>query len=444
VNNLIPRYIPEEAMNELQRTSRGTEELLKGLAVAIGDEMQKAIGRLGTEIKEAVASATSEGQAPLMERSVELLSNALTAELVKLKEQIDSMAKQFSGTSDELTASVRGLDPTVKVLSETVGSAHRVVNDAVDKLNAHESVMEQMAKASSDVLQAAEAFASMQETLLQCSTRNEDAANAQLSAAQSNKNVADQFHHIGEKLPEIQATLKDAAQVISSISGPIDDLKTYLEKLPTEQEEFEKGRAKAEDNRNAMLLKMSSDLAEKVGLAAEQFTKVGDLAVKLDAAATSLHGASNGLVTFGSNVLDASKEQRAAAEVGRTAALFGERAAKALEPLPKAFSELRVGLEAAGNGVAKGAESARAAYSELAASQKVWFAGVENGLSAMKERLQEIIKAYGDQVEGQTRNLMNIWTSEVANCLRTYEAQVTQLQGDLDEMQALLSSLKRR
>ena len=67
VDALFPRYVPEEAMLELERTSRGTEELLKGLAVAIGAEMQKAIGRLGSEIKDAVSSATAEGHGPLME-----------------------------------------------------------------------------------------------------------------------------------------------------------------------------------------------------------------------------------------------------------------------------------------------------------------------------------------------------------------------------------------
>jgi Restriction endonuclease len=112
VDELFPRYVPEEAMSELERTSRGTENLLKGLAVAIGAEMQQAIGRLGAEIKDAVSSATAEGHGPLMEKSAELLSNALTAELVRLKEQIGSMANQFSerfnGASDGLMRSVQG------------------------------------------------------------------------------------------------------------------------------------------------------------------------------------------------------------------------------------------------------------------------------------------------------------------------------------------------
>jgi ABC-type transporter Mla subunit MlaD len=443
VDGLIPRYVPEEAMNELARTSRGTEELLKGLAVAIGDEMQKAIGRLGKEIKDAVANATSEGQGPLMERSVELLSTALTAELAKLKEQVAGMGEQFSGTSEKLSASVRDLDPTVKALSETVSTGHRAVANAVEKLNAHESVMEQMAAASTEVRQAAEAFMTMKETLQQCAARNEDAAQAQLSAAQANTQVAETFGHIGERLPEIRQTLEDAARVVASISGPIADLKTYLDGLPAAQEEFDKSRARSEDDRNAMLLKMSGDLAEKVGQAAEQFSKVRDLADKLNAAATSLDEASNELAVFGRHVLDASKEQRTASEAARAAALSGERTASALAPLPAAFSELKVGLETAGTGIERGAKAACDAYGELVTLQRQWFSGVELGLKAMKDRLQEIIKAYGDQVEGQTRNLMSQWTKEVADCLKTYESQVDELRGDLDELQSVLSSFRR-
>ena len=229
LNALIPRYVPEEAMSDLARSSQSTEDLLKGLAVAIGDEMQKAIGRLGAEIKDAVANATTEGQAPLMEKSVELLSSALTSELGKLKDEVADMGKDFSNTSKNLSSTVRELEPTINNLSEIVGTGHYAVVDAVNKLKAHESVMAQMTQASSEIHQAAQAFLSMKETLQQSADSNENAAHAQLSASQANTQVAEKFGQIGERLPEVRQTLEDAARVISSISGPIGDLKEYLE-----------------------------------------------------------------------------------------------------------------------------------------------------------------------------------------------------------------------
>jgi methyl-accepting chemotaxis protein len=409
--------------------------------------MQQAIGRLGKEIKDAVKEATSEGQGPLMEKSAELLANAITAELVNLKEQVGRMAEQFSeefsGSSNELMKSVQKFQPTIEILSQTVENAQKTVINAVGKLNAHESVMDKMAIAATEVNRAAESFASMNETLLLSAKRNEEAANAQLLAAQLNEDVAEKFGHVGERLPEMRQTLEDAARVITSISGPIAELKIYLEKLPIIQGGIDENRVKLEDERTSKLLGMAGDLAEKVGKAAEQFSHVGTLAEKLNTAATTLDDASTGLATFSSHVRKASEEQRAASEAARAAALSGERTARALEPLPEAFSGLTTGLQKAGDSVRDGADKAGESYRELVVLQKQWFSGAELGLNAMKEKLQSIIKAYGEQIEGQTRNLMNQWTSEVSSCLQTYETQVGQLQGDLDELQEVLSNFKK-
>lgn len=437
VDTLISRYVPEDAMAEMERTSRGTEEILKGLAVAIGDEMQRAIGRLGKEVKEAVEKATSEGQSPLAEKSAELLASALTAELGNLKNQIGSMAEQFSeqftGASGELMASVKSFEPTVKSLSETVQNSQRMVVYAVQKLKAHELVMEKMASAAAQIEQAAETFSTMNQTLETAASRNDEAAKAQLMAAASNKLVAEKFDDIVKKLPLIQDTLNDAAQVIASISGPISDLKMYLEQLPDVQKKEIDNRNRFEDERNKRLLVITSDLAEKVGKAAEQFSKVGELAERLAASSESLDSASSELAVFGKQVLDASNKQLEASNASRAAALSGERAAKSLEPIPGAIAGLTTGLQTAGNSVRIGAEL-----------QNQSLKAAELGLIVMKDRLQEIIKAYGEQIEGQTKNLMTQWAKEVTECLKTYQTQVDQLQGDLDELHAAINRLNRR
>ncbi|MCX8513140.1 MAG: anti-phage ZorAB system protein ZorA [Chthoniobacteraceae bacterium] len=447
INSLFPRYVPEEAMSELERSSRGTEELLKGLAVAIGAEMQQAIGRLGSEIKDAVSSAASEGQGPLMEKSAELLSNALTAELVKLKEQIGIMSDQFSdrfnGTSDGLLKSVQGFQPTVEALSGAVGDAQRTVTSAVAKLNAHEGLMQEMAVAALNIRQAAEAFGGMNQTLTLSSSRNEEASKAQLAAAQSNERAADQFGLIGERLPEIRQTLEDAARVIGSLGSPIADLQVLLAGQPELQRQLDSSRASSEAERSQLLLSMSGDLAEKVGHAAQQFAQVGSLADKLTVSAASLEEASSLLSSFGAQLSQSSNAQRDASEASRAAAASGERTAKAFEPLPGAVSALLGGLTAAGASVRSGAEAAGDSYRELITLQKQWFSGAELGLNGMKDRLQSLLKAYGEQVEGQTRDLMKQWTEEVAECLQSYETQVSELQGGLDELQSAISKLSK-
>ena len=125
------------------------------------------------------------------------------------------------------------------------------------------------------------------------------------------------------------------------------------------------------------------------------------------------------------------------------AAVSGERTAKAFEPLPGAIAALTSGLESAGDSVRSGAETARDSYRELIELQEKWFEGAALGLNGMKDRLQSLLKAYGDSVDGQTRNLMKQWTDEVAKCLQTYETQTSELSGQLDELQRAISKLQR-
>jgi hypothetical protein len=447
VDSLFPRYVPEEALLEMERTSRGTENLLKDLAVAIGAEMQKAIGRLGAEIKDAVSSATAEGHGPLMEKSAELLSSALTAEMVNLKEQIANMSEQFaekfSGASEGLARTVGSFQPTVEALSGAVGDAQRTVANAVAKLNSHETVMVEMAGAAVNIRQASEAFGAMNETFTLSAARNEEASKAQLAAAQSNERVAEQFIRIGEGLPKISETVEAAARVIGSLGSPIRDLQALLEGQPELQRQSDTARSTCESERSQLLLSMAGNLAEKVGIAAQQFAEVGALADKLTASATSLEGASSELAVFGQQVVQASKDQRDASEASRAAAASGERAAKAFEPLPGAITALAGGLTSAGTSVREGAETARDSYRELIELQRKWFEGAELGLNGMKDRLQTLLKAYGDQVEGQTRNLMKQWTEEVAECLKSYSTQVDILDGGLQDIQSAISKLSK-
>lgn len=210
IDRQIKEYVPEEAMAELEQASRGTEDILKGLAVAIGDEMQKAIGRLGNEIKEAVEGATREGQGPLAEKSAELLANAITAELGNLKEQFAEMTNkfstEFSGGSEELRKSLDQFQPLINDMSESVKNSQIVVANAVEKLNAHESVMEKMAQASVELNDAAGAFERMKDTLEASADRNEVAAKAQLESSKTNVTVAEKFEIVGTSCLKCRAS----------------------------------------------------------------------------------------------------------------------------------------------------------------------------------------------------------------------------------------------
>lgn len=448
VDTLVPRYVPEEAMADLARSSRSSENLLKGLAVAIGDEMQKAIGRLGAEIKDAVVNATREGQGPLAEQSAQLLSSAITSELGKLKDTIDGMAQRFSDdfgkVSTELTRQVESFGPTVASLAQSVSSTQETVSNAVSKLNAHESVMSSMAEASDKIKAASESFVSMNGTLETSAIRNKEAADAQHAAATVNQEVATKFGAVGDRLPEVRQTIEDAARRIGSLGGPIAELQVLLAKQPELQQQIDGQRAASEEARSANMLRLSTDLAGTVSKAVEEFAKVGAIAEQLGNASTSLEEASNELAVFGQQVLQASQEQRAASEASRDAATASKQTTDMLKPLPAALTEVSSGLSLAGKSLQDGADSAAASYAKLIELQRLWLQGAETGLTALRDRLKEIIASYGSQIEGQTQNLIKQWTEQVADCLQSYETQVETLQGNLEELQDAISSLKRK
>ncbi len=266
----------------------------------------------------------------------------------------------------------------------------------------------------------------------------------QNSAAEINERVAGKFEQVGERLPDVQETIKDAARVIASISGPLGELKTYLKELPEKNKEFQKEINTSSTKQTESLLSDVEKLTKEVSKAAQEFSNVGGLAAKLEGAATHLENASNGLEGFGNQVSNASQKQLEASNAAREAASASKKTAELLEPLPAKITELNTGLQKAGDSVRSGAEAARDSYKELVSLQEKWFDGVEIGLNAIKDRLQSIIVAYGNQIGGQTSKLMNDWTEAVTECLKTYQTQVTELQGYLDELQSVLSRMRNR
>ncbi|MGV3661001.1 MAG: anti-phage ZorAB system protein ZorA [Prosthecobacter sp.] len=423
VDNLIHRYVPEDAMAELERSSRGSEDLLKGLAVAIGNAMQEAMGKLGSQIRDAVASATMEGQGTMAEQSAKILSESLTAELETIRK------------------SVEGFQPEVKALSETVNGAQKVVINAVDKLNAHEEVMLQMRATSVEWTNATNAMLTLRESLEVSAMRNQEAAKAQEEAAKVNEDVAEKFQIVGERLPEIRQTLEQAASIVGSIHAPVMSLKEVLDSLPGVMNQNQERQQTQAQQRDETLLKLTSDLAAKVTSAAQEFSKVEELATKLGTASSSLEEASSELAVFGHQILQASQEQRASSEASRLAASAHEKVTAALEPLPASLATVTSGLAAAGSSVKEGANSASASYAHLIDLQKVWFDGASLGLNSMKDKLQQIMKDYGSQIEGQTKRLFDDWTEAVTECLKSYTVQVETLEGGLEELQAAISRL---
>lgn len=575
VDSLIPRYTPEESMIELQRASAETEGVLKGLAVAIGDEMQKAMNRLGNSITEAVKDSLGSNAQDLGKMGADLMSAALTDELGKLQNAVTEMAhgfkSDFLGASSELNTTISGFDKLLGGVDETVKASSEAMNKAVERLTAHEQVVKHLDDGATRLKEAAVELTSMRDTFTLSAERNADAASAQERAATVNMDVANKLQLVGDKLPEVQASINDGGKMIASLEQPLLDLKELLgktpeafgiqlnstlsgfatviqgvdatvsssrtamlqaverltahedvvlqlkegsirlqeaanelssmrdtftlsaqknsdaaaaqekaanvnesvankfqlvgDKLPQVQQAISDGaeniaslgevlralrdvlyttpqifgeqaeiQADRDERRSSLLLDQTERLAATVAAAAEKFAQVEALSNNLGVSTGNLERAGLSLAELATAIKDASLQHASAAKSSEKAALAGERAADKLNPLPDTLSGVSNTLIQAGGQIKTGADAARDVYSQMLVHQKEWFKGIEVGLRAMKDQVQSILDAYGNKVEGATRDHMIKWTEAVEESLGKFAVQVQTLEGAINDL----------
>jgi chromosome segregation ATPase len=575
VDTIIPRYTPEESMIELQRASAETEGVLKGLAVAIGDEMQKAMNRLGSCITEAVKDSLGNNAQDLGKMGADLMSAALTDELGKLQNAVTGMAdgfkSEFLGASSELNTTISGFDKLLGGVDETVKASSEAMKQAVDRLTAHEEVVKHLDDGATRLKEAAVELTSMRETFTLSAQRNAQAASAQERAATLNESVADKLQLVGDKLPEVQTSVTEGAKMIASLGQPLNNLIEILEqtpeifggqlnttitgletvinkvdktvsssrdamneaverliahedvviqlkegsirlqeaaselstmrdtfttsaqknseaaaaqeraatvnervankfelvgdKLPEVQQAISDGarnieslgqplralrdvldntpqifgqqaeiQADRDQQRSSLLLDQTEKLAATVAAAAEKFSQVEALSNNLGTSSGNLERAGLSLAELATAIKDASLKQASAAQSSERAALAGERAAEKLTPLPETLNSVSTTLNQAGGQIRLGAEAARGVYSEMLVHQREWFNGIEAGLRGMKDQVQMILDQYGEKVEGATRDHMNQWITAVEKSLRKFDVQIQTLEGAINDL----------
>lgn len=432
-NALAPRYTPEESMIALHHSATQREETIKGLAVAIGEQMQQAMDRIGEGITNAVKEALGGQAQDLGKMSADLMSQALTEELGKLHEAVTGMADgfkaEFGAASEQLSTTISGFEGVLGGVDSTVKSSQVAMSQAVERLTAHEDVVKGLDEAAVRLQEAATGLVSMRETFTLSAERNSEAASAQENAAAKNELVADKLETVGDKLPELQEAVTTGAQVISSLGQPLLELKEILSKTPEIMGEQAEQQAERDEKRSTVLLQQTENLAKTVGEAAAKFGQIESLSASLSTSAENLERAGTSLGALASNINAATGHYASAAKASENAALAGERAAEKLEPIPGSLSELSGSLSSASGKIKEGADAARDVYRELVQHQKQWIQGIELGLTAMRDRLQDILKQYGESVEGNTRNHMELWTQAVNDSLSKFSAQVQILEG---------------
>ena len=221
---------------------------------------------------------------------------------------------------------------------------------------------------------------------------------------------------------------------IATLGQPLLDLKAILDRAPALIGEQSEELAKRDEQRNATLLTQTQTLVDAVADAAAKFKQVESLAASLETSAGKLEQAGTSLGSLAASIQKASEQHERAAISSEKAALAGEKAAEKLTPVPASLESLSATLTDAGSRIKDGAEAARGVYGQLLEHQKEWYRGIETGLKAMKDRVQEILNAYGNSVEEETKRQMAMWIEAVDDSLRRFSTQIQALEGLVSDL----------
>jgi hypothetical protein len=446
LDSLTPRYAPESSMVELQRSSLEQENIGKGLAGAIGDAMQKAIDRLGASITDAVRETLGKGANDLAGDAAKLMATAISVQLAKLEESMKEISQkfhsQFGETNKNLTETISKFETVLSGVDATVKSSQIAVNQAVDRLSGHETVVAALKSSAQLLKDAADELVSMRDTFTLSAEKNKLAATAQENAASKNQVVAEHFDAIAEKLPQVQEAVSSAAQIIASLGQPILDLGKVMEDAQKRIGDQSQKQANRDEEFTGILLAQTKNLVDAVGNAAEQFLEIKTLSASLGESSKSLENAGRWISDLSENIKNASDKHIAAAEASEKAAAAGERAAIKLEPIPASVVELTEVLSQAGGKIKLSADSANGIYLQLITYQKQWFDGVKLGLTSMKDQVQSIIEQYGDSVSQETQKHMQAWTLAVNESLSKFASQVDSLKEDITRLEETIEDLK--
>jgi methyl-accepting chemotaxis protein len=352
-------------------------------AATVNEDVANKLQLVGDKLPEVQASLTDGAK----------MIASLGQPLMDLKDLLGRTPEVFGG---QLNTTLYGFETVIKGVDDTVRSSRDAMNQAVERLTAHEDVVIQLKEGSIRLQEAANELSSMRDTFTLSAQKNSDAAAAQEKAATANEGVANKFQMVGDKLPQVQEAISDGARIIASLGQPLLALKDVLDTTPQIFGQQAEIQADRDERRSTLLLEQTEKLAATVAAAAEKFARVETLSTNLGTSSENLERAGTSLAGLATAIEKASVQHANAAKSSEKAALAGERAADKLTPLPESLSGVSSTLNQAGGQIKIGAEAARDVYREMLAHQKQWFEGIEVGLRGMKDQVQMILDAYGD------------------------------------------------
>lgn len=421
---------------ELSDTIRKTADQLAGHG-KVAEELRNAATQMSESTKSMQSFSTHVREAASNhERAAAASENAAHSNA-----QVAASLKHGVNLSADLSAAFSALQAPVTALSGTLSKQDTALADAVKRLEAHGDLAASLSAAALTMESAVEGLKSFKSSWEQSASRNESAASAQERAAGSNELVAARLTDVSANLEEFRQVVEDGMRVVGTLGEPMGKLTVILEKIPEDFQKIEGKRSKGDIARGEQMQTITKELADTIGKAAEQLSGHGKVAEELRNAAKQMAESSKNLHSFSTLIREAASSHEKAATASESVAQSNAKIAASLKLVPEKIDGVSAGLMSAAESVRQSSNDAGKNYSDAANQQNRFVQKLADGLGNFAKKISEALASYGDDVQAQTRERIQLFTKETNAILKQLASLEMELKNDLEATDALAQRL---
>lgn len=417
IDTLYPRANAEEALVKISDYSKGSSEVLKGLAEKIGDKMQKALIEVSGTIQGGLDDSLNRIMAPAIQTLVANSNEgAQTAMDSLLGRFMDKMGEQGTNQREMMEdASVR--------MNDTMGALGDKMNVFLEKLELQQDELQHTEKQNaedikntiSDVTrQSREAIETAVET-------------AKLSTDQLAEGLSDQIGKQEKRDEERNEFFRTQFSEMQSVS---ESLMAQLNLLIKNQKEV-----------SGALLGQSENLLrdmERVTLANKE------AAGKMHDTSSQLGSATLELKKFGGTMDIACKElgNSITVAIDRAGKLSedNDKATNRVEQLANSVWEIKSGVVNVTDKLVSITEQADMSFVHMKEHQEAFQASLNDHVTDLETQITKNLSEYGDRVKGQTIERLNVWNKQTSEYTTTMTDAISSLAGVVDEIETKVSA----
>jgi chromosome segregation ATPase len=362
----------------------------------------------------------------------------VTDKLSDLRATYENAALALKGIADPIQR-LGGLVESLIANSKAGQEANEAAwNKATAALASSGEYIQGISAASKEINQAAQRFETLKMTLSTVGAQAAAAVSQIQKATEANERIAASLTAMSGQLPALAKGMENTRKETEKAQNDVGGLRELINGIKAMLATMGQERDKEETERLARLTGILNDAVERMRQAAEAFSTIDRINDALQKTVAGLMGATNNLQAYGTEIKQSAMAHRESAKHSLDAVQEYRETMELLTGLPDSIALASETLEKAGKVLQEGSTATNNTMREVLKGQNAWLAGTERGLIAMRDRLQEIIRAYGEQIEGQTNALMKQWSDEVTKALQSYGERVEELRELVESLQEQL------